>query len=137
MGRATGSGVYYTDGTLILEAIPNEGYHFVKWDDENTDNPRCVWVSEDITLTAIFAKDASDNPDDPDIPAANEAPEADNVRVYVQERTMYLSEDRGVVQVYNMAGQCVYNGHATAIPVQQSGVYVVVANNKRIKVAVK
>ncbi|MDE6629878.1 MAG: hypothetical protein K2K11_00440, partial [Bacteroidales bacterium] len=58
-------------------------------------------------------------------------------RVYVQDRTIYLSEDRGVVQVYNMAGQCVYNGHATAIPVQRIGVYILVANGKRIKVAVK
>ena len=76
-------------------------------------------------------------PGEPDNPTANENVEADNFRVYVQNRTIYLSEDRGLVQVYNMAGQCVYNGHATVIPVQLGGVYILVANNKRIKVAVK
>ncbi|MDE6630569.1 MAG: T9SS type A sorting domain-containing protein, partial [Bacteroidales bacterium] len=48
-----------------------------------------------------------------------------------------LSEDRGVVQVYNMAGQCVYNGHATAIPVQQSGVYVLRVDGKSRKIIVR
>ena len=129
MGRVTGGGEYEIDEEITLEAIPNEGYHFVKWSDENTDNPRTLKVIADITLTAIFEKDAD--------PTANEASEADNFRVYVQDRTIYLSEDRGLVQVYNMAGQCLYNGHATAIPVQLGGVYVVVANDKRIKVAVK
>ena len=82
-------------------------------------------------------KELSDDPSDPDNPTANENAEADNFRVYVQDRTIYLSEDRGMVQVYNMAGQCVYNGHATAIPVQRSGVYILVANGKRLKVLVK
>ena len=67
----------------------------------------------------------------------NENPEADNFRVYVQNRTIYLSEDRGVVQVYNMAGQCVYNGHATVIPVPQSGVYIVTVGQQRFKVLVR
>ncbi|MDE5762389.1 MAG: leucine-rich repeat protein [Bacteroidales bacterium] len=128
MGYVTGGGEYEIDEKITLEAIPNPGYHFVKWDDGKTSNPRRLNVTHDITLMAIFAKGT---------PTANENPEADNFRVYVQDRTIYLSEYRGLVQVYNMAGQCVYNGHATAIPVQQSGVYILVANDKRIKVAVK
>ena len=130
MGRVTGGGEYEIDEEIRIEAIPNEGYHFVKWDDENTDNPRTLKVIADITLTAIFEKN-------PDTPTANENAETDNFRVYVQNRTIYLSEDRGVVQVYNMAGQCVYNGHATAIPVQLGGVYVLVAGTQRVKVLVK
>ena len=129
MGRVTGGGEYEIDEEITLEAVPNNGYHFVKWDDENTDNPRTLTVIADITLTAIFEKDAN--------PTANENSEADNFRVYVQDHTIYLSEDRGSVQVYNVAGQCVYNGHATAIPVQLGGVYILVANDKRIKVLVK
>ena len=130
MGTVVGGGEYELDELATLVAIPNQGYRFIKWDDGVTANPRILTVTEDITLTAIFAKEGEE-------PTANENAEADNFRVYVQNRTIYLSEDRGVVQVYNMAGQCVYNGHATAIPVQQSGVYVLVANDKRIKVAVK
>ena len=130
MGIVTGGGEYKEGEQAILAAIPHQGYYLVRWNDGNINNPRILVVSGDTTVTAIFAKNG-------DNPTANENLEADNFRVYVQNRTIYLSEDRGLVQVYNMAGQCVYNGHATAIPVQQGGVYVVVANNKRIKVLVK
>ncbi len=36
--------------------IPDYGYHFVKWSDGNTDNPRAIELTQDITLTAEFAK---------------------------------------------------------------------------------
>ncbi|MDE7101514.1 MAG: hypothetical protein K2O37_01830, partial [Bacteroidales bacterium] len=130
MGTVTGGGEYTEGEQAMLAAIPNQGYYFARWSDGNTNNPRILKVTGDTTLTAIFAKNGTE-------PTANENTEADNFRVYVQNRTIYLSEDRGVVQVYNMAGQCVYNGRATAIPVQLGGVYVVVANDKRIKVLVK
>ena len=39
-----------------MEVIPLEGYDFVKWDDESTENPRVFSeVREDITATALFA----------------------------------------------------------------------------------
>ncbi len=40
-----------------ISAIPNYGYRFVRWDDNNTSNPRTVIVTEDKTYTATFAKD--------------------------------------------------------------------------------
>ena len=129
MGTVTGGGEYKEGEQTILAAIPNKGYYFARWDDGNTNNPRILKVSGDTTITAVFAKNAD--------PTANENSEADHFRVYVQDRTIHLSEDRGVVRVYNVAGQCVYNGHATAIPVQQSGVYVVVTNGKSHKVIVR
>ena len=93
-------------------------------------------VIEEVELTAIFAKDGS-APDNPDTPTANENAETDNFRVYVQERTIYLSENVGTVQVYNVAGQCVYNGHATAIPVRQGGLYIVKVGTRSYKVVVR
>ena len=39
-----------------ISAIPNYGYHFVIWNDNNTSNPRTVSVTEDKTYTATFAK---------------------------------------------------------------------------------
>ena len=139
MGSVTKGGEYAAGETVPLVAIAYQGYEFVRWNDGNTNNPRLLTVKGDVTLTAIFAKSGTDpdKPDNPDNPTANENAEADNFGVFVHNRTIYLSEDRGVVQVYNMAGQCVYNGHSTAIPVQQGGVYILVANDKRIKVAVK
>lgn len=39
----------------IIEAIANNGYHFVEWNDGNTDNPRTVTVTENATYIATFA----------------------------------------------------------------------------------
>lgn len=40
-----------------VSAIPDEHRHFVHWSDGNTDNPRLVTVTQDITFTAEFADD--------------------------------------------------------------------------------
>ena len=53
-GKVNGAGVFNENETATLTAIPNNGYHFVKWDDEVTDNPRTVVVTQDSTFTAIF-----------------------------------------------------------------------------------
>ena len=37
-----------------IMAIPNAQRRFIQWNDGNTDNPRLVTVSQDITLTAEF-----------------------------------------------------------------------------------
>lgn len=38
-----------------MEAVPSTGYHFTKWNDNNTSNPRTVTVSAAVTYTAYFA----------------------------------------------------------------------------------
>jgi hypothetical protein len=43
--------------SAIITAIPNEGCTFVKWSDGNTQPTRYVELTEDITLTAYFAKE--------------------------------------------------------------------------------
>ena len=40
--------------TATLAAIANDNYYFVKWGDDNTDNPRTILVDQDITLAAFF-----------------------------------------------------------------------------------
>ncbi len=54
MGTVTGGGVYDLNATATLTATPAEGYEFVSWSDNNTDNPRNITVSADATYTAIF-----------------------------------------------------------------------------------
>ena len=39
-----------------ISAIPNYGYHFVQWDDNNTLNPRSFTLTQDTTFAATFAK---------------------------------------------------------------------------------
>lgn len=40
---------------VTLEAVPADGYKFVKWSDGNTENPRDYTVGDDVTLTPEFA----------------------------------------------------------------------------------
>ena len=39
-----------------ISATPNYGYHFVKWSDGNTDNPRTLTLTQNTTFTAEFAQ---------------------------------------------------------------------------------
>ncbi len=57
MGTVTGAGTYEEGAEVTLEATANEGYKFVKWSDEETENPRTITVNADVMLTAIFAAD--------------------------------------------------------------------------------
>ena len=40
---------------VTISATPKTGYHFLRWNDSNIDNPRVVEVSADATYTAYFA----------------------------------------------------------------------------------
>ena len=54
-GDVDGSGVYVEDSDIEIEALPVEGYHFVQWNDFNSDNPRTVHLTQDTTFMAQFA----------------------------------------------------------------------------------
>ena len=57
-GSATGSGWYQVDAYVIITATADEHYHFDRWNDGNTSNPRAIIVgSTDTTYTASFAVD--------------------------------------------------------------------------------
>ena len=55
-GTTTGDTTALYLDEVEISAIPNYGYHFVRWNDNNTSNPRIVSVTEDKTFTATFAK---------------------------------------------------------------------------------
>ena len=54
LGSVTGSGTYPQGAVITISAEPNHNARFVKWDDGNTDNPRSVVVTGDLTFTAEF-----------------------------------------------------------------------------------
>ena len=55
MGTVTGGGTYEEGTEVTITATPtSDGYAFVKWSDENTDNPRTLTVTGNLELTAIF-----------------------------------------------------------------------------------
>ena len=57
MGTATGGGFYAEGSQVEISATAAEHYHFVQWNDGNTDNPRTITVTGDATYTATFAID--------------------------------------------------------------------------------
>ena len=58
-GTVSGGGTYNAGATATLTATAAAGYHFVQWQDGNTQNPRTVTVTGNATYTATFASDAS------------------------------------------------------------------------------
>jgi len=56
-GTVNGGGLYTYLDTATISATAATHYHFLRWSDNNTDNPRQVVVEQNITLTAIFAAD--------------------------------------------------------------------------------
>ena len=55
----TGMGTYNKGTSVTLTAVPNQGYRFVSWGDESTDNPRTVTANENgVIYSAIFEPEA-------------------------------------------------------------------------------
>ena len=79
-------------------------------------------------VTAIYTIDNTPN---------ETALSASTLRVYAQDRTIYLSEPAGEVEVFTTSGRRVYRGVSTAIPVPRPGVYIVTAAGQKYKVGVK
>lgn len=53
-GFILGTGTYPAGSTATIVAIPADGYFFVKWSDNTTDNRKEVYVDHDIELAAFF-----------------------------------------------------------------------------------
>jgi hypothetical protein len=54
LGTVTGGGTYPQGSTIEISATPFENVAFRSWDDGNTDNPRSIIVTGDMTFTALF-----------------------------------------------------------------------------------
>ncbi len=57
MGIVSGSGSYNYATTQTISGSAKEHYHFCKWNDGNTENPRTITISGEATYTALFAID--------------------------------------------------------------------------------
>lgn len=54
MGSVDGGGTYEKYSQVTLTTVPNIGCRFVKWTDNNTDNPRIITPTDDCSYTAMF-----------------------------------------------------------------------------------
>lgn len=53
-GIVSGGGSYDDGSEVVITAMPNQGYRFVSWNDDNTENPRTITVTSDSTFVANF-----------------------------------------------------------------------------------
>ena len=120
-GMVTGAGVYPVNSTATVTATPNVGYQFVKWSDGNTDNPRKIVMTEDVTLEAIFEVDGS--------PISNVT--AEEITVRVVNGTLVVTGASDYL-VYDFAGKCM--GKPERL---ERGIYIVVADGNSYKMIVK
>ena len=90
MGSVTGGGEYDFGSTVTLNAVPNDGFHFVQWSNGETSNPYVFTASQDLTIEALFASNVS-----------IDALEPLNVQVYPNPTTGVVSvvSDRNVVRL--------------------------------------
>ncbi len=55
LGSVIGGGSYVEGSTATIQAIPNDGVTFSKWNDGNTSNPRSFTVNSNMSFIAIFS----------------------------------------------------------------------------------
>lgn len=53
-GFIIGAGTYSSGSIANIAAIPADGYKFLKWSDNTSENPKEIYVDHDIELTAYF-----------------------------------------------------------------------------------
>lgn len=54
MGAVSGSGTYDYGTEITISAKPNQGFKFIKWNDDNTQQERKITVTADATFSAVF-----------------------------------------------------------------------------------
>ena len=127
MGYVTGGGEYPQGSTATLVAIPFGQNYFVRWNDGNTDNPRTITVTGDMTFTAEFAPAGS----------AVETLENGERGIYATGRTLHVENGGESYRVYTAAGRLVYTGNDSSVTLSAPGMYIVRTSDRSQKVAVK
>lgn len=127
MGYVTGGGEYPQGGTATLIAVPFGQNYFVRWNDGNTDNPRTITVTGDMTFTAEFAPAGS----------AVETLEKGERGIYATGRTLHVENGGESYRVYTAAGRLVYTGNDSSVTLSAPGMYIVHTGDRSQKVAVK
>ena len=127
MGYVIGAGEYPQGSTATLVAVPFGQNYFVRWNDGNTDNPRTITVTGDMTFTAEFAPAGS----------AVETLENGERGIYATGRTLHVENGGESYRVYTAAGRLVYTGNDSSVTLSAPGMYIVHTGDRSQKVAVK
>ncbi len=115
MGTVTGAGPYGVGEEAVLTAIPNTGYQFDHWQDNNTQNPRTITVTGNATYTAYFVSTQGIN---------NVIVDVANVYT-LGGQIVVETELNDEIGIYDIVGRKVDGGHKTRFDVPVSGMYLV------------
>ena len=126
-GSVIGGGTYDEGKTITLAAIPTSGYYFVQWSDGNTENPRQVTVTGNMTFVAEFELAGS----------AIETLENGERLIYTVDNTLHVGNNGEMYRIYTSTGQLVYTGNDAAVSLENSGIYIVCIGERSQKVIVK
>ena len=127
MRYVMGAGEYPQGSTATLVAVPFGQNYFVRWNDGNTDNPRTITVTGDMTFTAEFAP----------VGSAVETLENGERGIYATGRTLHVENGGESYRVYTAAGRLVYTGNDSSVTLSAPGMYIVHTGDRSQKVAVK
>ena len=126
-GVVLGGGEYDYGTEITITAVANAGYEFVKWSDDNTDNPRKLVVTQNITLAAEFMfKEEQTN---------IESVEDDKCVVYYENGVICVNNGGKEYYVYDAVGKLVYSGTKNSI-VLPRGVYMIAVGGEVEKVVI-
>ena len=115
------------DAVAQVQAQALSGYKFVRWSDGSTDNPHIVLVTEDMTLTAEFAKEEEDvDVEDAIITSAE---------VYTRDGVLHVEGAETDYYVLDTAGRLIYSGRDAELRLPR-GVYVVNVGGEVQKVVI-
>lgn len=98
-GTTVGSGTYTAGATVNIAAVPNAGFEFDKWNDNNRENPRQVTVNSNLTFVAFF-KNVGVDENDGCLMAIYPNPASDFIRIEG------IGDD-SEVRIYNAMGALV------------------------------
>lgn len=131
MGTVSGGGQALSGDTVTIRAISNPGYHFLRWNDNNTDSVRTVTVPANATYTAYFEANVDIN----DV-------EIINAKIYIQgEQIVVEGADSNPVTLYDINGRMLATKRdeytASRFEAPSSGAYIIkIGNHPARKVVV-
>ena len=129
-GSTVGSGTYTAGSTVNIVAVPNAGFEFDKWNDNNTENPRQVTVNDNMTFVAFF-KSVGVDENDGRLLAIYPNPASDFIRIEGVG-------DDSEVYIYNAMGALVKTANAGAdskigIGDLNAGIYLLRCGNASLR----
>ena len=110
-GRVAGGGTFEEGTEIRIEAVPNTDYHFWRWNDSVTDNPRTIVVTQDTAFTAVFGTFQGIGAPDGTAALFTLTPNPARESVTVTLDRAGLPAE---ITVYDAAGHAVLQRHATA-----------------------